>query len=253
MTQHDDSMRLLHIPRSNHSKTHLRPRGLMEHQAPSNASGNPIICSNRRRRRKQQVEQVTMRSNCTTFRKVFSMQQAQTYQRASFSSTDRNTNRKSRDSNRNNTNSMGPVSCMVCNSKVNNLRKQPMSKYRPTDNNELAPRLRHCPRNLGSHRRHNTTLQDRAFPLAHHPRNSRRLKSLRNIRSRAHTHNLVLQHSNHMQCSIQRSQPRTRRTVSNINIPLQRSPSNLRNRSIRRLVVTRHRSGQFSRELGRVI
>lgn len=254
MTQHDDSMRLHHILRSNHSKTLPKPLGLMEHRAPLSASGSPTTCNNRQRRRKQPVAQVTMRSNCTTSHKVCSTQQAQTYPRAKCNNTDKNTNRKNRANSRNNTNSTELVSCMVCNSKVNSLRKQPMTKFPPSDNNGLAPRLRHCPRNSGSHKQHNTTLQDKAFPLAHHLRSSRRLKSLRNTRSRLHTHNPVLQHiSNPTQCLTLRSRRRTRRTASNRNILHQRNRSNLQNRSIRLSVDTRHRSGRFSRELGREI
>lgn len=252
MTQHDDSMRLLHILRSNPSKTLPRPLGLTERPAPSNASDSPIICNSHRRRR-QRLAQVTMRSNCTTSRKVCSMRLARTYLRANCSNMDRNTNRKNRDSNRNNTNSMEPVSCMACNSKVNSLRKQPMSRYQHSDSRGLELLLRHCPRSSGNLRMHNTTSLDKAYPLAHRLPSSRRLKSPLNTRSRAHTRNLVLQHSNHTQCSIPRSPLRTQRTASRRSIPRQPNRSNRQNRSIKLSAATRHQLERSSHELGKAI
>jgi hypothetical protein len=251
MTHHDDSMRLLRTQRSNHSRPLHRPLVHMARQAPPSGFARQTTCSSRPRRRKHPVAQVTMRNSCTTSRKAYNTQQARHCPRPKCS-TARIIHRKSHDSRRSNTSNTVPVRCMAAASiKASNRSNRHMTKRQLSDSHGQALHLRHCPPSLGRHQQHNTTLQHKAFLVAHHLPKWRLLNfppSTRNLRTR----NLAPQRNNHTECSILRSRPHTRHTISNRNMPQLNLPNNRRNLSISCSTNTRSRFEQSSRGLARV-
>lgn len=252
MTHHDDSMRLLRTQRSNHSNHLHKPQAHMRHQALWRDSDKPTTCNSRLRQRKHRVAPVMTRNSCTTSRKACNTRQARTCQQTKCS-THRNTNHKSRDSRPSNTSSMELVQCMAC-SQANSKPNQRTIKCQLSDNHGPALHLRHCPPSLASHQRHNTTLRDKTYQLAHLPQSSQHHKFLRSIRNQ-HTLHQVRQHSKHTRCLILRSRPPIRHTINNRNIP----QHSLRSSNSRRSLLTsyststRYRFGPFSRGPERAI
>jgi len=252
MTHHDDSMRLLRTQRSNHSRQHHRPLVPMARQAPPSGFARRTTCSSRPRRRKHPVAQVTMRNSCTTSRKAYNTQQARHCPRPRCS-TARTIHHKSHDSRHSNTSSTGLVQCMAAaSSKASNRSNRPMTKCQLLDSRGQALHLRHCPPSLGMHQQHNTTLRDRAFPVAHHLPNWRLLKCPLSIR-RPHTRNLAQPRNNHMQCSTLRNRPHIRHTASNRSMLQRKLLSRSQSLSTNCSINTRFRYEPSSRELARAI
>lgn len=231
MTHHDDRMRRLHTQRSSHSNLLHRLPDLTQRLVLLNGSDKATTCNHRPQRRKHPVVQVTMRNSCTTSRKVCSTRQARPYLRANYSSMDKNTNHKSRDSRHSSTNSMALVSCMACN-KASNKTKQHMTKYQLSGSRDRALHLRHSLLSLGSHQQVNTTLQEILCLLAH-PLPTSRHPSYPHSIPKLHTHNLALQHNNPTRClTLRNRQPRTRHTINKRSM-LQRNRNTNRSRSSR--------------------
>jgi len=252
MTHHDDSMRLLRTQRSNHSRQHHRPLVPMVRQAPPSGFARRTTCSSRPRRRKHPVARVTMRNSCTTFRKAYNTQQARHCPRPKCS-TARTIHRKSHDSRRSNTSNTVLVQCTAAaSSKASNKSNRHMTNCQLSDSHGQALRLRHCPPNLGRHQQHNTTLRDRAFPVAHRLPKWRLPRYPLSIR-RPHTRNLAHPRNNHMQCSILRSRPHTRHTTSNRSMRQRKLLSSSRSLSTNCSINTRSRFEPSSRGRARAI
>lgn len=253
MTHHDDSMRLLRTQRSNHSRPLHRPLAPMPRQAPPSGFARRTTCSSRPRRRKHPVAQVTMRNSCTTSRRAYNTQQDRHCPRPKCS-TARIIHRKSHDSRRSNTSNTVLVRCMaVASSKASNRSSRPMTKCQLSGSHGRALHLRHSPLNLGRHRQQrNTTLRDKACPVPHHLPKWRLLSFPPSIRN-PHTRNLAQPRNNHTECSILRSRPHTRHTISSRNMLQPNLLSNRQSPSISCSTNTKSRYEPFSRGLAKAI
>ena len=186
MIHHDDSMLLKPTQLNSHNKQALQLMASMRLRAAWSGSDSLRICRNRRLPHHQLGEQVATRNKSTAFHRVRSMEQGRQCSRVRCSTVKIFKLRIRRGSKHSIT------SNTACTEWPSLSRRSLRTSRSHSTDHERGPRPRHSPRNLGCHRRRNTTLQDSLVSLACLLPNSRHSKSLQIINNPAPIHSPAL-------------------------------------------------------------